>query len=116
MAHKSRISVFCALIGVFLIYSCTSVFTKLASMQEFLSVRYLLFLAGAVVVMGIYALIWQQILKRMPVSDAYMWKGSTVIFTLALSALLFGECITWMNVLGTLLIVSGIALFAKSDV
>lgn len=88
----------------------------MASKQEFLSLNYLLFLAGAVIVMGVYALIWQQILKRMPVSDAYMWKGSTVIFTLALSALFFDESITWMNVFGSLLIVSGIALFAKSDV
>ena len=104
------------LLGAFFIYSCTSIFTKLASQQPFLSFRYILFLTGAVIVMAIYALIWQQILKRMPVSDAYMWKGSTVIFTLLLSALLFGESITWMNALGALLIVSGIALFAKSDV
>lgn len=104
------------LLGAFFIYSCTSIFTKLASLQPFLSFSYILFLSGAIAIMAVYAFLWQQILKRMPVSDAYLWKGATVIFTLALSALLFGESITWMNVLGAMLIVTGITLFAKSDV
>ena len=100
----------------FLIYSCTSIFTKLASQQEFLSIFYILYLAGAIFVMGIYAIIWQQLLKQIPLSDAYMWKGSTIIFTLIISTILFGENISWTNIIGAALIVSGIALYAKSDV
>lgn len=40
--------VYAALIGVNLIYACTSIFTKMASRQEMMSWPYLLWIAGAV--------------------------------------------------------------------
>ena len=97
-----------------LVYACTSLFTKMASGQAFLSWPYLLWMAGAVAVLGLYAILWQQILKKMPVSDAYMFKGTALIFVLILSALFFGEAITLTNVIGAALIIGGIALNAKS--
>ena len=102
------------LIGAFLVYAFSSVFTKWASMAEFLSWPYLLRLSGAVGVLGVYAILWQQIIKRMRVSDAYMFKGTSIIFVLLLSHLFFGEAITLTNALGALLIIGGIALHARS--
>lgn len=83
-------------------------------MYQFLSWNYILFLAAAVLILGVYAIIWQQILKRMDVSDAYMFKGLSVIFTLALAWIFFSETITLTNCIGAALIVGGIALHAKS--
>lgn len=103
-----------ALIGVNLIYSCTSICTKMASRQEIFSCPYLLWIAGAIGVMGVYALLWQQIIKRMPLSMAYMFKGTSLIFVLFFSALLFGEAITWTNLIGSLIIIIGITLYAKA--
>ena len=78
-----------ALIGVNLIYACTSIFTKMASRQEMLSWPYLLWIAGAIGVMGVYAILWQQVIARMPLSTAYMFKGTSLIFVLLISTLLF---------------------------
>lgn len=103
-----------ALIGVNLIYACTSIFTKMASRQEILSWPYLLWIAGAVGVMGVYALLWQQVIRRMPISTAYMFKGTSLIFVLLFSALLFGEGITTNNLIGSTIIIAGIVLYAKS--
>lgn len=103
-----------ALIGVNLIYACTSIFTKMASRQEILSWPYLLWIAGAVGVMGVYALLWQQVIRRMPISTAYMFKGTSLIFVLLFSALLFGEGITTNNLIGSAIIIAGIVLYAKS--
>lgn len=103
-----------ALIMVNLIYACTSICTKMASRQEMLSWPYLFWIAGAVGVMGVYALLWQQILARMPISTAYMFKGTSLIFVLMFSALLFGEAITLNNVIGAGIIIIGIILFAKA--
>ena len=103
-----------ALIGVNLIYACTSICTKMASQQEMLSWPYLLWIASAIGVMGVYALLWQQILARMPISTAYMFKGTSLIFVLMFSALLFGEAITLNNVIGAVIIIIGIILFAKA--
>lgn len=107
-------SIYLALIGVNLIYACTSICTKMASRQEILSWPYLLWIAGAVGVMGLYALLWQQVITRMPISTAYMFKGTSLIFVLLFSALLFGEGITTNNLIGSAIIIAGIVLYSKS--
>ena len=87
---------------------------KMASGFEFLSSPYVLWTVGAVTIMGIYALLWQQILSRTSLSMAYMFKGTSLIFVLLLSALLFGEGITMKNIIGSVIIVSGILLYAQT--
>lgn len=102
------------LVGVNLVYACTSIFTKMASRQKMLSWPYLLWIAGAIGVMGVYAILWQQVIKRMPLSTAYMFKGTSLIFILLISGLMLGEAITINNVIGSVIIILGIALFAKA--
>ena len=106
--------VYAALVGVNLIYACTSIFTKMASRQEMLSWPYLLWMAGAVGVMGVYAILWQQVLKRVELSTAYMFKGTGMIFGLLIAWLILGEQITINNMIGAAVIITGIALFAKA--
>ena len=103
-----------ALIGVNLVYACTSIFTKMASLQEMLSWSYLLWIAGAIGVMGVYAMLWQQVIARMPLSTAYMFKGTSLIFVLLLSVLLFGESVSLNNVIGAVIIIVGIVLYANA--
>lgn len=86
----------------------------MASQHEMLSWPYLLWIAGAVGVMGLYALLWQQVIARMPLSTAYMFKGTSLVFVLLFSALLFGETITLNNIIGSVIIIIGIVMFAKS--
>ena len=102
------------LVGVNLVYACTSIFTKMASRQKMLSWPYLQWIAGAIGVMGVYAILWQQVIKRMPLSTAYMFKGTSLIFILLISGLMLGEAITINNVIGSVIIILGIALFAKA--
>lgn len=103
-----------ALIGINLIYACTYICMKKASGFEFLSSAFILWTIGAVVIMGIYALLWQQILARTPLSSAYMFKGTSLIFVLLLSALLLNEGITTKNIIGSVIIVFGICFYARS--
>lgn len=103
-----------ALIGINLVYACTYICMKKASPYAFLSAPYILWVVATIGVMGVYAVLWQQVLARVPLSTAYMFKGTSLIFVLLLSALLFHEGITWQNVMGSFIIVSGIVLFAKS--
>lgn len=102
------------LIGVNIIYACTSIFTKMASAQEVMSLQWITWIVGAVGVMGIYALCWQQVLKHIELSTAYMFKGTSLIFILLISTLLFGEIITLKNVIGSVIIITGIVLYAKA--
>lgn len=103
-----------ALIGINLLYACVTIFTKYSSQQEMMSMRYLLGLGGAIGVIGMYAILWQQVLRCIELSTAYMFKGTSLVFVMLLAALMFGESITWMNVIGAIIIITGITLFAKA--
>ncbi len=102
------------LVFVNFLYACTSIFTKMASGQEMMSWPWLLWIAGAMGVMGLYALGWQQVLKRIDLSTAYLFKGTSLVFVLLISYLLFGEAITLKNILGAAFIIAGIILYAKA--
>lgn len=106
--------IYIVLVGAIFIYTSSGVFSKLASQQDFASLLYLAFLCGSVAVLGIYAVLWQQIIKRMPVGDAYLFKGTGVIFGLALAHFVFGEAITLYNIVGAGIIIAGITLNARS--
>jgi len=107
-------SIYLALIGVNFVYACTSICTKMASRQDMLSWPYMFWIAGAVGVLGVYAVLWQQIIKRMPLSTAYMFKGMSLVFVLLISAFLFGEAITTSNLIGSAIIIIGIVLYARA--
>lgn len=107
--------IYIVLIGINMLYACVSLFTKYASQQDFMSWNYVLGLIGAVSIMGLYAVLWQQVLKRIELSLAYMFKGTSLIFVMLLAYVLFGEQITWNNIVGAIIIISGIVLFAHSS-
>lgn len=113
MALKKYIT-YIVLVVINLLYACVSIFTKYASQSEFLSWGYVWAVAGAIGVMGLYAVLWQQVLKRIELSLAYMFKGTSIVFVMLLAHVIFGEQITWNNIVGAIIIVSGIMLFANS--
>jgi len=114
MEQSVRFSQVISLIGVYLVYACSSIFSKSAAMHPFMSAGYILNVCGLVMVLGLYAILWQQIIKRIPISTAFMFKGTTLLFTLLISFFLFGESITWMNGVGAVFIIGGITLFSIS--
>ena len=94
----------------FLIYSATGIFTKLASMQDLMSVAWLQYLAMAFVALGTYAVLWQFILGRVALSQAFLFKSTTVLFSLCFARFLFDEQISLQNIVGAFLIIVGIIL------
>ena len=98
-----------------LIYSVTIVLSKLAAGYDFLSLGYIICYGGMVAVLGIYAILWQQVIKRFEPSVAYSHKSVTVIWALIISAVLFGESITFGNIIGTALIVTGVVMVSQNE-
>ena len=97
-----------------MLYACVGICTKMAALQAPMSWPYLLWFCGAVAIIGIYAILWQQVLRRIELSTAYMFKGTTLIFTMLIAALLFGETITIPNIIGSVIIVTGIVILARA--
>ena len=103
-----------ALVGINMLYACVGICTKKAALQLPMSWWYWLWFAGAVAVIGICAMLWQQVLKRIDLGTAYMFKGTSLIFTMLIAALLFGEAITVPNIIGSVIIIVGIVFLARS--
>lgn len=109
----SKFATYSSLVGINLLYACVTIFTKYASQHEFMSLAYCLGLAGAIGVMGVYAVGWQQILKRIELGTAYMFKGASLIFVMLLAFAIFGEPITTKNIIGACVIIIGIVFYSK---
>lgn len=95
------------LIGL-LFYSITSIFSKLASNERFLSFKYVLLFIGIIVFLGIYAIIWQQVLKNIDLSIAMSFKPLVLVLNTVWATLLFKEVFTLRMFIGFLLIIIGL--------
>lgn len=107
--------VFLALHLLLLFYSCSSVLSKLAAGQEFLSLGFLVCYGGMFMILVIYAVGWQQILKRLPLTVAFANKAVTLVWSMVFGALLFQESIKLNQLIGCALAVAGVILFVKED-
>ena len=110
----SKTTQYIVLTLVYLFYASISVILKYTGLQEPLSWPWIFGFVGLVVSLGIYAFVWQQILKRIDLGTAYMFKGTSLIFIMLLLYLCYGEPITPVKLIGTGIIVVGIALYAKA--
>jgi drug/metabolite transporter (DMT)-like permease len=63
-------------------------------------------------ILFLYALLWQQVLKKFPLSTAIANKSVTIIWGMIFGLLFFDEKITPKMFLGTALILSGIILLS----
>ncbi len=112
---KKKWYVYIGLHILLLVYSASTVFSKLASGYPFLSFRFLLCYGMVLLLLGAYAVFWQQIIKRLPLMTAYANKAVTVVWGIVWGALVFQEKITWGKVFGAVLVIAGVMLYASGD-
>ena len=96
----------------FFVYSLSSIFSKIASKQDFLSMKYILCFAVIILILGIYAVLWQQILKKIELSVAMANKPIVLVLTLIWAKLFFNEEISIKVLIGIFLIFSGIVIIS----
>lgn len=104
-----------ALHGLLALYSVTNIASKLASGQDFLSPLFIVYYGLMMLILAVYAIGWQQIIKRMPLTTAYANKAVTVVWGIIFGTLFFDEKISAGKLLGAVLIIAGIVLFALED-
>ena len=112
---KENVKNYIVLNILFALVSLSSVCSKFASQCEFLSLRYCIFQAGMVFFLGVYALGWQQLIKKMPLTTAYVNKAVTVAWGLIWGVVIFKEQLTVGRIIGALIVIAGVVLFALSD-
>lgn len=111
---NNRVKDYLQLYLVFFIYSLVSLSAKMAAVQSS-AVMTLLFMGLEVVFLGVYALFWQQILKKFSLIVAMSNKGITLLYALGWSAFLLNEQITVWNIVGVAIIIIGIWLVSSDD-
>ena len=112
---KTDKRVLIALHLLLMFYSCASVLSKLAARESFLSLRWCLCYGGMIAILGIYAVGWQQILKRLPLTVAFANKAVTLVWTMVFGVLIFKESISVRQLIGCALAVAGVVLFVLPD-
>ena len=108
MDKKLSLRSLLAVQGAVILYSFADVAAKLASAHPFLSGPYILWIGAEFLILGLYALCWQQIIKRVDISVAYANRAAAVVWTMLWAALLFRETITPKNLIGVGILFAGI--------
>ena len=97
------------------IYAGSSVCSKLAAQQPFLSVAFIVLYGLMLLALVVYAVGWQQVIKHLPLTTAYANKAVTVVWGILLGLAVFGEAVTPRQVIGAVIIICGIVLFVRAD-
>ena len=110
--EKKRISLKNILILqlVIIIYTLSGVAAKGASGYETLSWQFIFFYGLEIAILGVYAILWQQIIKRFDLSIAYANRSMAILWSLVWAVIFFHEKITVNNVLGVLIVLAGTIL------
>ena len=92
---------------VIAIYTLSTVMAKQASGQPLFSVGYFGFYGAELLILGIYALLWQQMIKKFELSVAYTNRAMALLWSLIWAVVIFKDNITVKNVIGVALVIAG---------
>ncbi|WP_197025157.1 transporter [Butyrivibrio proteoclasticus] len=96
--------------GAVVVYSLSTVAAKLASGHPFLSFKYILFFGLEFIILGVYAIVWQQMIKKFQLSLAYANKALTLMWSMLWNFVIFSQGITPWKVVGVVLVVIGVII------
>lgn len=111
---KRRNIILLAIVAVFM-ESLTSPCLKLGGRYPFLSTGYIAWFCLAVLILGFYAVCWQLILEKLPLTTAYLRRGFSYILIFVWATLIFHETITWKQILGILVISVGMVVSISDE-
>lgn len=113
--EKNNIRVFVALHCLLVLYSLSGICSKLAASTKFLSFEFIMYYGAIILLLGVYAIGWQQIIKRLPLTTAFANKAITIVWGIVWGCLFFGEAVTVQKIVGAIVIIAGIVLYVYSD-
>ena len=99
---------------VVMLYILSSVAAKMASGQAFLSLPFIVYYGVEILILGFYAIAWQQIIKRCDLSVAYANRSMAILWSLVWTVIFFHEALTVKNIIGVLIVFAG-TMIVNSD-
>ena len=104
---KEKIKNIILLQGVVVIYTLSGIMSKNASANGDNPVKFLVFFGLEFVMLAVYAVLWQQMIKRFELSVAYANRSMAVLWSMLWAVLFFHDEITVKNIIGVLLVTVG---------
>lgn len=102
-----------------LLFSLTSVFSKLASVQfnrgGLKNPLLYLFLFLMAANCGIYAIAWQKVIKKFSLSTAYANRSVYLIWSQVWAVMIFHESLSGKNIIGLLIVLIGVMVVQKYE-
>lgn len=92
---------------VVVIYTLSSVVAKFATGKELFSFSFFLFYGLEIVILGVYAILWQQMIKKFDLSVAYANRAMALLWSAIWAVVLFHEKLDGKQIVGILLVVLG---------
>lgn len=89
--------------------------SKIAARQADFSLQFFLFYGLMLLILLGYAVFWQQVIKKMPLSTAYLNKPVSIFWGMLWGALIFKEHITWRMLIGAAAVMAGIVMVVRED-
>lgn len=108
---KKSIAAFIALHSMVALYSVCGIFSKKAAQYSFMSIRFCVFYALMIMILFIYAIGWQQVIKHIELTAAYSAKAAAVIWGVLWGMLFFHEKLTLLRVIGIVLVSAGLIIY-----
>lgn len=96
-------------------FSFAGVIAKFASGLKFFSWKFNLLYGIELGILFVFAVFWQQILKNFQISIAYANRALVIIWSLIWAVVFFGEKITFNNMLGSVIVLTGVILISYHD-
>lgn len=93
--------------AVVLIYTLSSVVAKFATGKELFSFSFFLFYGIEVAILGVYAILWQQMIKRFDLSVAYANRAMALLWSAVWAVVLFHENLGIKQLAGIALVIAG---------
>lgn len=92
---------------IIVIYTLSGIAAKFASHYSLLSKDFIFVYCIEIGILGVYAILWQQAIKKFDLSVAYANRGVAIFWSLIWSTLIFKEPITKQNIIGVCVIFIG---------
>lgn len=105
----------CALHLMLMIYSLSGICSKKAAEVPFLGLKFCVYYGMIVLLLAFYAIGWQQVIKRLPLTMAFANKAVTVVWGIIWGAVFFHEKITPGKLLGAAIVIVGVVMYVFSD-
>lgn len=107
MNQKISLKNILVLQAVVIVYTLSSVVAKLATGEEVFSFAFFLFYGLEIVILGIYAILWQQMIKRFDLSVAYANRAMAILWSAVWAVVLFRETLGIKQLIGIAFVVLG---------